>query len=235
MKYDNDELRNKLAGEYVLGTLHGHARARFESLLKYDANLRRIVTDWQQKLGPMSEAIKPVQPPKRVWKAIEQRLDFENTSPYAFIRQLWSHLFVWRSFSMMASAVILSLVVYLSAYSPKPVVINQYVAVMTNSNKQVSWMITTNTFDQTAIVKVLNTQSLPDNKAFELWMLPNGQQPISMGLLSASEDRTLNINNDLILKLIREKALAVSLEPSGGSPTGQPTGPVLYQGKLQSI
>lgn len=49
MKYDNDELRNKLAGEYVLGTLHGYARARFESLLKYDANLRRIVADWSNR------------------------------------------------------------------------------------------------------------------------------------------------------------------------------------------
>ena len=120
-------------------------------------------------------------------------------------------------------------------FSTQPIIVNQYVAVMTNSQQQVSWMVTTNSLNQQATIKVLNSQMLPANKAFELWMLPTGKNPISMGLLSASEDKILKISTQLLQQLTNSKALAVSLEPSGGSPTGLPTGPVLYQGSLESI
>lgn len=235
MKYDNDKLRNTLASEYVLGTLHGQARVRFESLMREDASLRRMVDRWQQRIGPMSEALTPVTPPARVWKGIEQRLGFNHDASESILARFWNHLTLWRGLGLTTSMASFALVAYLMLVSSQPIVVNQYVAVMTNSQQQVSWMVTTNSLNQQATIKVLNSQTLPANKAFELWMLPTGQNPVSMGLLSASEDKILQISTQLLQQLTNSKALAVSLEPSGGSPTGLPTGPVLYQGNLQSI
>ena len=66
--YKNPQLRDKLAAEYVLGTLRGRARARFESLLRYDPALRRTVADWEARVTPLAAAASEITPPPRVWR-----------------------------------------------------------------------------------------------------------------------------------------------------------------------
>lgn len=51
MKYDNENLRELLSGEYVLGLLRGGARRRFERLLIEDARLRGEVVAWEEKFA----------------------------------------------------------------------------------------------------------------------------------------------------------------------------------------
>ena len=68
----------------------------------------------------------------------------------------------------------------------------------------------------------------PD-KALELWAIPRGgAAPRSLGVISSSGATV--VRRGQVLE--GAEALAVSLEPPGGSPTGAPTGPVLYAGKL---
>jgi anti-sigma-K factor RskA len=47
--------------------------------------------------------------------------------------------------------------------------------------------------------------------------------------------RRIQLSKEHQALLTAPLTLAVSLEPEGGSPTGQPTGPVLYQGQLASL
>ena len=72
--YRNPQLRDKLAAEYVLGTLRGRARARFESLLRYDPSLQRTVAEWEAGITPLAAAASEIAPPERVWQAIERRI-----------------------------------------------------------------------------------------------------------------------------------------------------------------
>jgi len=77
---------------------------------------------------------------------------------------------------------------------------------------------------------------LPAEKSFELWMLPGKDQaPVSLGLLPTSGVKTLKLDEGKLKILKEASGLAVSLEPTGGSPTGAPTGPILYQGVLVSL
>jgi anti-sigma-K factor RskA len=71
---DKPELQERLAAEYVLGTLRGPARARFQGWMQADAALARIVREWEARLSPMAAAIAEVKPPRRVWRAVEARI-----------------------------------------------------------------------------------------------------------------------------------------------------------------
>ena len=65
----------------------------------------------------------------------------------------------------------------------------------------------------------------------ELWLIPSGpdQRPHSLGLIQPGQPIRLTIPPDLAGRVTPDATLAVSLEPPGGSPTGQPTGPVIAQ------
>jgi anti-sigma-K factor RskA len=79
---------------------------------------------------------------------------------------------------------------------------------------------------------LLNPQ---EQKAFELWLIPAGEKPHSLGLIDPDKPVTIKVPQDLLSRLNAEAVLAVSLEPPGGSPTGQPTGPVIANGKLAAL
>src|SRR3989442_2452755 len=79
------------------------------------------------------------------------------------------------------------------------------------------------------VTRPLVNVSLEANRALELWALPGSGAPRSLGLISASGATV--VKKGKVLE--GATGLAVSLEPAGGSPTGAPTGPVLYVGKLQ--
>ena len=72
-------------------------------------------------------------------------------------------------------------------------------------------------------------------KAFELWLIPPGDKPHSLGLIDPLRPVRITVPKSLLPQVNRDAVLAVSLEPPGGSPTGQPTGPVIANGKLASL
>ena len=66
-------------------------------------------------------------------------------------------------------------------------------------------------------------------KSFELWALPdNGGAPVSLGLMPESGRLDRELTDAQRAALRGASKVAVSLEPTGGSPTGAPTGPVLF-------
>ena len=74
-----------------------------------------------------------------------------------------------------------------------------------------------------------------EQKSMELWLIPPGDKPHSLGLIDPNRPVTIKVPKDLLRAVSNEAVLAVSLEPLGGSPTGQPTGPVIANGKLASL
>ena len=68
------ELRYRLAGEYVLGTLTGRVRARLSGIARHDVELRAAIKTWEIRLVPLTALIPEVKPPKRGWQMIERRL-----------------------------------------------------------------------------------------------------------------------------------------------------------------
>ena len=73
------------------------------------------------------------------------------------------------------------------------------------------------------------------NRVPQLWLVVPGKDPRSLGLIDADKPVTLAVPSRLLADATTQAALAISLEPPGGSPTGQPTGPVIAVGPITQL
>ena len=229
MNYRDPQLRDRLASEYALGTLHGLARKRFERLLRDDADLRRSVVQWQERLTPMAQAVAPVNPPQRVWRNIEKRIQTSTTRS-----SLFESLNFWRGLAMVASSFAFGLLLFFGM-APQREAAPTYVAILADTKNQPAMTVRYTQGNGELEVRVIQTAALAGDRSLELWTLPHNAAPQSLGLIPASGIVKLPLPAPSASTLPDIPALAVSLEPKGGSPTGAPTGPVLYSGTLLKI
>jgi anti-sigma-K factor RskA len=232
-RYTNPELRDRLVAEYVVGTLRGRARARFESLLRYDAPLRRIVAEWEERLTPLAAAAGEVTPPPRVWQEVARRIGGRTSQ---------ARLAFWRGLAVTSTAFTLVLATFLGM-APRPELPMASVAVMADDKGQpsmvVSWPSMKDARDPHVRIKVLQEHpTMAAGTTWELWMLPRGQAaPVSMGLITTDVNQVMKIKSDVARRMGAGEAwgVAMSVEPAGGSPTGAPTGPVIFKGQCVRV
>jgi anti-sigma-K factor RskA len=232
MDYAKPGLADALAQQYALGTLRGGARRRYEALLPGHPLLRDALAQWQQRLMPLTATIPPQTPPAHVWRGIEHRL---WPTPAGSPGRWWQRLSLWRGVSALASVAALGLALLLVLPGPAqpPVVV---VLQGTGGAAQgVNSFVASVSADGRALVtRPLLPVSVEPNRVLELWSVPPEGAPRSLGLIAANGATVID-RRRLPASLLKggTAALAVSVEPLGGSPTGAPTGPVVYAGKLQ--
>jgi anti-sigma-K factor RskA len=230
--YKNPQLRDRLAAEYVLGTLRGRARARFESLLRYDPALRRTVADWEDRVTPLAAAASEIAPPARVWRALSRRI--------AGTARARGGLAFWRGLAITGTTFALLLAAFIGM-APRPEPPLAMVAVMNDDRGQpamvVSWPPMTAMRDPYLRIKVVQEHpTMASGTAWEMWMLPGGKDaPVSMGLIGIDRDQVMRIAPALAARMGDAWGVAMSVEPAGGSPTGAPTGPVIFKGQCVKI
>lgn len=238
------ELQQRLAAEFALGTLRGRARQRFRRFMAEDPALADAVQDWELRLAPMAAAVASVQPPARVWQAIQERIGGAPRRSGG----IWASLAFWRNLGIaasgMAAGLLAAIVIAPQAPSPAPapmvirVPSNEmaatYLAVLSDAKTQEPMLVVSaGRSSQELWVKTLDPAIHVPDRSLELWALPPGQAPKSLGVVAPSERMTaLKLVAAADLAFADVPALAVSLEPRGGSPTGAPTGPVLYTGRF---
>jgi anti-sigma-K factor RskA len=233
MRLADPALRHALAASYVLGTLRGPARRRFERAVGADAALAGLVSRWEDFLTPLAEDVKPVAPPARLWPSIEARLGRRRAPATA---GLWSSLAFWRwlgaGFATAAIA-LLALTVGLRGQAPfetatlaqKPAL----VAVL-STPEQAPRMVVEHAGGAIQ-VRVIAPWPATAESDLELWVVPKEGAPRSLGVVPKAGSAQLR-PAQLDRLLADGVAFAVSREPPGGSPTGAPTGPVLCSGPI---
>lgn len=217
-----------LAAEYVLGTLRGRARERFERLARSDRALSDAVRSWEERLLPLAEELTPIAPPARVWAAVLGRI--RGTPPAR--ASLWSSLGLWRGVALASLAAVVALAAVLLRPAPA-VPEGALVVVLAGTDAKPVLVASADRLGRTLRVKPVARVDVAADRALELWMLPDGATPRSLGLISATDVVRVALSAPADEALRNIPALAVSLEPRGGSPTGLPTGPVLYSGPVQ--
>lgn len=220
-----------LAAEYVLGTLRGRARARFEALQRYDPALRRAVAEWEARVTPLAAAAGEITPPPRVWRAISRRI--------AGARAGNSPAF-WRGLAVASTAFAVLLATFISM-APRPEPPMAMVTVMNDDRGQaamvVSWPPMAAMRDPHIRIKVVQEHpTMAAGTTWEMWMMPGGKAaPVSMGLIGIDRDQVMRITPALAGRIGEASGIAMSVEPAGGSPTGAPTGPVIFKGQCVKL
>lgn len=225
MRYDDPRLLDALAREYVVGTLRGRARARFARVLGASLGARRAVLTWERNLAPLARTVQPVAAPPDGWSRIEAELGFGKPKPVRSAG-FWPAL----AASLALVAVLLG-ALYVGQRGT--VTEADYVAVFTDDTLGPVWLVQGFERARELRVSTVNPRAKPATNSYELWMLPGGDAPpVSLGLLPDAGAAQLALSAAQLTVLDDTPTLAVSLEPAGGSPTGLPTGPVLYTAPL---
>jgi anti-sigma-K factor RskA len=205
--------REGLAAEYVLGTLPLSDRAEAERLIARDPAFAAIVDDWEDKLAPLTDGYAEIPAPADLLDRVEARLFPAAASPARSWRPFWLGLFGGLAVAGLAAFVILP---NLPGPGVPPVV-----ATLTGEGQDLIVTASYAPGDGKLTVTRTGGATAASDKDYQLWLIPAGQAPVPLGLI---RDAALEVP---VEALPPGTTLAVSLEPTGGSPTGQPTGPVL--------
>lgn len=215
------EARDALAAEYVLGTLEAHEAREVARAVERDADLASRVEHWERRLAPLTALAVPEAPPPGLWARIEAALD--PPSKPALNWRRW--LDPWRMGTLGATAVAAGLAAFMLL---RPAPAPQLMTVLLTDREAPAWLVQA---DREGIrLSSLNTRPAPPDRVLELWALPAGATaPTSLGLIP--HDGRLVVRPATI-RPHPGMLIEITLEPPGGSPTGRPTGPIQFIGRL---
>lgn len=227
--YDGDDL---FAAEYVLGVLGAEERTAAARRIDSEIHFSRLIDRWEAHFSVIASAYPEVEPPTSVKTALDFRLFQTPRKSVAGKTHIWSSLLFWRG--LAATAVILLL---LQTIIPR--VLNEtpqsnLVASLTTEGSDVRYVIVFDARNAEVGLSHLSGERGTGHD-FELWMIEDKNPPVSMGIIPVGATTRLRIPQQILDKISSGASLAISREPSGGSPTGQPTGPVVAVGELKAI
>jgi anti-sigma-K factor RskA len=230
MRKLSEDLAHRLAAEHALGTLRGRARARFEAIARADPAVEAIRRRWEAALAPLAQRVPEVEPPERVWNRIEERI----AAPAP--KGAWSSVGFWRSFGLLAGGVASVLVATFLYISAVPRGEPAFVAVLISPTNEARMVLAMQAPDTLKIHNVRPWKTVEDaGRSLELWAMPKEGAARSLGLVA-------NESGDFILRIPADdprvqgvSTFALTSEASGGSPTKQPTGPVLCSGAFAPV
>ena len=226
-----DEL-DGIAGEYVLGTLDEGERRAFQRRLLTDPGAVAAVAAWQERLSPLLLVVPEASAPAALWDRVQAAGQPANDN--GRVRR-------WQLATVAAALV--ALVATSLAVKPQPASTGpaqvarapspfyQSVAALSEAGGAPALLVTYDEKTKNMRVTPVNVSPRPGH-SLELWVLAGKAAPKSIGLM---KDEGATALDRLALDLQQDMTIAVSLEPKGGSPTGAPTGPVIYSGRMINL
>jgi anti-sigma-K factor RskA len=217
--------------EYVLGVLDADERAAVAAEMVSSPETAARVRWWEHELLPLAELVSEVAPAEHVWTRIASATRSADAVPKR--SSLWSSLALWRYVAIGASAAavaLLFLVVLRPVGGPA-----YWSSTIQQNNGSVGWTATLDRQRGRLIVVPGTPAALPPARAAELWLIPAGAKPLALGMIALDQPVTLMLGSGLLGQIAATAKLAVSVEPIGGSPTGQPTGAVIAIGAIQEV
>lgn len=223
------------AAEYVLGVLDADTRQRVAARARRDAAFAADVHAWEQRLAPLIDEIAPVPVPFALWPRIQVATGLavpDRAKPAVDGASWWQNLPLWRWLSvasLVAAAGFAGL--FFATRPPTPTPSQSLVATMAQDDGKVLFTATIDAASGNLIVMPLGVD-IPAGRVAELWLIPPGDKPHSLGLIDARRARPVIVPAALRSALAAKALVAVSLEPPGGAPRGQPTGPIIAKGAI---
>jgi anti-sigma-K factor RskA len=224
MNYQAPPLGDLLAAEYVIGTLKGRARQRFERLLQAHPELQHRVREWEQRF-PRALGLPPsIKPPSSVWQHVEQRLFAAPASVPWFQR-----LAFWRNLAL-GSSLLAGVLAIMLLLIPRPET-PHYVAVISSAEQQPLWLVSSSPGGQEIYAKNMKPLEVPQGKRCFLWLKASQSQAVyPVGTLPENGEAViLPVAGDL--HAVLPGRVLVTLEDLSQEPPSQPSHLLEFQGQ----
>ncbi len=222
-----------LAAEYVIGLLTPAEARKVEARAAEDPALAQDILFWQQRLSGLARRVRPVTPPPCIW----QRLEAEVMPPLPAParsgkrrRTPWQPVAMWQGTGQQAGWMfaggMVGAAVMAALLTSKLLIAEPATAALVpvGAPMPAFWVMVTKDGYATVIAGAAEVRA---GNTLELWGLPPGATvPVSLGVVPT----TGRVKVPAIVQA--GTLLLVSSEPRGGSPTGAPTGPVVYRGRM---
>lgn len=224
-----------LAAEYVLGVLDAAERQAAARRIETDAAFAQLVESWEARLIHLSEDYAEVTPPPSVKQVLDHTLFADGARPAGALSAIWRNIVFWRG---LAAAVTAAFILYIGIGLTAPQrggeAAGQLVASLSADATDVRYLAVYDTGRHEVALAHLSGARAAGHD-FELWLIEGGNLPLSLGVIPVGSATHLRLAPAVWDKLTSDAVFAISLEPAGGSPTGQPTGPVVASGAIRPI
>lgn len=229
---DEDDV---LAGEYVLGVLSRSEREEAAARIRRSGSFAALVEAWEDRLAPLETQYAPVMPPAAAEERIMNRLFGGSAQPAS--AGLWNNVALWRGISFLTTG-LAAATIALFLLVPRPETVSapgERLAASLRMEGSEEPILAV--YDGTAGRLSLTTmREKGPEEDYELWVIPaEGGDPVSLGVVPDPQDAEVTIDPDKHRLFSEGATLAISVEPKGGSPTGQATGPVIAAGPARGL
>lgn len=235
MKPQSLSLKVTLADAYVLGQLSALAAKRFQRWMLNDVELRALVQRSEQRWHRLAAAVPPMPVSEQVWQGIERRALVSSGR----VVSIKPPISPWKQVTLLAASLLLlgwaGLVTWTTMTTTSSVQSSLVALVLDDERKATGWQLSMQP-DGILSVETLVAQPALQQRVYELWVIPAGyDKPISLGLIPEAGERQLSLTPEQQGFVASAQKFGVSIEPIGGSPTGQPTSAPIYHGELAML
>ncbi|KQP35469.1 anti-sigma factor domain-containing protein [Pseudorhodoferax sp. Leaf274] len=231
MNLEDPDERSVAAAEYVLGTLDAADRAAVAQQLAGDAALRAEVYAWQDRLLPLALRVPAGELRDSLWQGIAGQIgpSVVPARQPAANDTLWRSRGRWRAAALMSMAASVALAAVLVLRPPQTHV--RYITLLQAPETQrTGWVVEATSGERIRLVPLEVGAVVPPDKSLQFWTKPQGaDRPTSLGLVQPGTRLELPVQRSPGLG--EQQLFELTLEPQGGSPTGLPTGPILFVGR----
>lgn len=241
-----------LAGEYVLGVLDAAQRSEAEQRIAKDPGFARLVSQWENRLAPMLDTLGSEAVPAHVWPRIRTALGWPAVGAGA--PRAWQRTGFWQGMTALAAVVALVAVFSRGQLEPvapvvppvavtptppptpsEPEQATKPVTPLVHDDGTPGWLASVDKAQGKVLMVPVPAAADAAGRAPELWLIPAGGTPRSLGLVSINRAHTVTVPDALRDALVNGSVLAITLEPSSGAPQGIPTGPIIAKGDIATL
>lgn len=230
MRYTKPEVQERIARDYVIGSLSPAARRRCESLRLELPDLDQKIHKWSEHFQPMADAVPDLVPGPAVWDRIDASINNAsiNPDPVAKNLSLWDRLSFVRGFALAASFLVVALALIQITQEVPPSV--DYIAVLADDNGQPQMVATAS--EETKQLDIRIFGDAPDNESdYQLWAVSKTDgEARSLGLVDVGAVSQRQLSEADWRLIIDAQELLLSAEMPGGSPIGEPSDDVISRG-----
>ena len=225
MRYQNPECQDRLAAEYVLGTLHGRARQRFEALLAHEPGLQRQVGLWEERLHGLGEGLEPITPPEHVWHDIARGLDGGRGG-------FWNNAPLWRNLTMLAASLLLAVGVFLAVPGVHIGEMPDHMVVVNNARSEPAWVVQAQMDRGRFKVKTMDPVAMGPEQVCVLWLTWEDGMAKPLGVLPEQPGEMTMPMPEVAGRDPMRARVAVSIEPGNMNidQMGRPSEQIVFQG-----